>query len=92
MSHSTLRAKRATFTFCVDKSSSKMPKMAKNWRFFLKSEACSQTVLPDRSLLIGQKLVKKVIENYSKRHFEFFNLGIFNNFCRIKIDMSGNTV
>ena len=26
-SHSTLRAKQATFTFCVDKSSLKMPKM-----------------------------------------------------------------
>ena len=28
------------------------------WHFFWKSEACGQTVLPDRSLLIGQKLVE----------------------------------
>ena len=26
--------------------------------FFFKPEACGQTVLPDRSLLIGQKLMK----------------------------------
>ena len=36
-SHSTLRAKRATFTFKVDKC---------------------QTVLPDRSVVLGQKLVE----------------------------------
>ena len=35
MSHSTLRARRATFTFWVDKSSLKMPKMA-NFGEFLK--------------------------------------------------------
>ena len=28
------------------------------WRFFWKPEACGQTVLPDKSILIGQKLVK----------------------------------
>ena len=35
-------------------------KKAKNdpfWRFFEKPEACSQPVLPDRSVLIEQKLV-----------------------------------
>ena len=57
-SHSTLRAKRATFTFWVAKSSLKMPKML-NLASFWKPEACSQPVLPDRSILIGQKLVKK---------------------------------
>ena len=39
-SHATLRAKRATFTFWVDKSSLKMPKIGDFW----KHEACSQTV------------------------------------------------
>ena len=29
-----------------------------NLASFLKSEACGQTVLPDRSILIGQKLVE----------------------------------
>ena len=57
MSHSTLREKRATFTFLVDKSSLKMPKMV-NFASFLKPEACGQIVLPDMSLLIRQKLVE----------------------------------
>ena len=56
-SHSTLRAKRATFTFWVDKRSSKMPKMS-NLASFWKPKACGQTVLPDRSILMGQKLVE----------------------------------
>ena len=34
-----------------------MPKMV-NFGEFLKLEACGQTVLPDRSLLIGTKLVE----------------------------------
>ena len=45
-SHSILRAKRATFTFLVDKSLSKMPKMV-DLASFWKTEACGQTVLPD---------------------------------------------
>ena len=36
-SHSTLRAKRATFSIWVDKSSSKMPKMVVNFNEFLKT-------------------------------------------------------
>ena len=39
----------------------KLIKNAKNgpfWRVFAKPEACGQTVLPDRSVLIGQKLVE----------------------------------
>ena len=35
-----------------------MPKNCPFWRVFWKSEACGQTVLPDRSVLIGQKLVE----------------------------------
>ena len=34
-----------------------MPKMV-NLASFWKSETCGQTVLPDRSILIGQKLVE----------------------------------
>ena len=34
-----------------------MPKMVASVEF-LKPEACSQTVLPDKSLLIGQKLLE----------------------------------
>ena len=53
----------ATFTFGVDKSSWKMPKMV-NFGDFWKPEACGQTVLSDRSPLIGQKLAKNAkIEN-----------------------------
>ena len=42
-------------------SGQKFIKKAKNgqfWRVFEKLEACGQTVLPDRSVLIGQKLVE----------------------------------
>ena len=35
---------------------------------FRKPEACGQTVLPDRSLLIGQKLVENA--KIKMRHFE----------------------
>ena len=35
-----------------------MPKNGQFWRFFWKSEAWGQTVLPDRAILIGQKLAK----------------------------------
>ena len=45
------------FTSRVDKSCLKMPKMV-DFGEFLKPEACSWTVLPDRSLLLGQKLVE----------------------------------
>ena len=57
-SHLKLRAKRATFTFWVDKSWLKCQKWSILTRFW-KPEACGQTVLPDRSVLIVQKLVEK---------------------------------
>ena len=50
----------------------KMPN-AKNvslWRVFEKPEACCQTVLPDRSVLIGQKLVENAKNIYLLVHFE----------------------
>ena len=56
-SHSTMRAKRATFTFWVDKSLLKMPKMV-HFGEFLKTWSFRSNVLPDMSVLIGQKLVK----------------------------------
>ena len=43
MSHSTLRAKRASFSFWMDKSSLKMPKIVQ-FGEFLKTEDCNQTV------------------------------------------------
>ena len=59
-SHSTLQAKRATFTFWVDKSWLKKPKNGQFWRVFRKPEAHGQTVLPDRQInLIGKKLLEK---------------------------------
>ena len=55
---------------------------------FRKPETCGQTVLPDRSHLIGQKLLEnakiehvaftqclKITKNVA---FEFFNFGIFH--------------
>ena len=48
---------------CDILSGQKLIKNAKNgafWRVFLKSEAYGQTMLPDRSLLIGHKLVENV--------------------------------
>ena len=39
-----------------------------------KLEACGQTVLPERSLLIGQKLLENAkIENTQMRHFLAFS-------------------
>ena len=35
-----------------------MPKMVHFGEFLKKTEACGQTVLPDRSILIGQKLME----------------------------------
>ena len=41
---------------------------------FWKSEACGQTVLPDRSLLIGQKLAENTkIDKFKMRHFGLFS-------------------
>ena len=52
-------ASEASYVYIL--SGQKFIKNAKNgqfWRVFKKPEACGQTVLPDRSVLIGQKLVK----------------------------------
>ena len=68
-SHSIWRAKRATLTFWVDKSLLKMPKMV-NFASFWKPETCSQTVLPERSILKGQNLMENGQNwNTLMRHF-----------------------
>ena len=59
-SHTTLRAKRATL---------KKTTNTKNWLVlanFGKHEACGQTVILEKSVLIGQKLAR----NIQKTHFE----------------------
>ena len=68
--HSILRAKRATSTFWVGKSCLKMPKIV-NFGEFWKPEASGQTGLPDRSILIWQKLVENAKE---------FKCDIFSDF------------
>ena len=69
-------------------------KNAKNgqiWKSFWKPEACGPTVLPDRSLLIGQKLVKiSKMPKIQMRHFEqFFNIVQFSQFIFWKVFCHG---
>ena len=64
------------FTFWMDKSLLKMTKMV-NFGYFWKPEACGQTVLPDRSVLIGQKLV----ENAKIQKFKCDILDDFQTLC-----------
>ena len=47
-----------------------MPKIV-NFGEFLKTETCGQKVLPDRSVLIGQKLLENAM--IKKWHFEEFS-------------------
>ena len=52
-------ASEASYIYILSRQ--KFIKKAKSgpfWRVFLKYEACGQTVLPDRSVLIGQKLLE----------------------------------
>ena len=42
----------------MDTSKLKMPEMIHFGEFFWKPEACGQPLLPDRSILIGQKLME----------------------------------
>ena len=60
-------ASEASYIYIL--SGQKFVKNAKNgpfWRVFWNPEACGQTVLPDRSLLIGQKLVENAKNEISK--------------------------
>ena len=62
-------ASEASYVYIL--SGQKLIKNAKNgpfWRVFRKSEACGQTVLPDRSVFIEQKLVKNA--KIQMLHFE----------------------
>ena len=64
-------ASEANYVYIL--SGQKLIKNAKNgpfWRVFKKPEACGQTVLPDRSVLIGQTLVENA--KIQMRHFEYF--------------------
>ena len=67
LSHSILRAKRAIFTFWVDKSWLKMPKMASFWT----PEGRGQKVLPYWSILIGQNFIK------SAKNGQFWKMRLF---------------
>ena len=54
-------ASEASYVYIL--SGQKLIDNAKNWSIlasFWKPKACGQTVLPDKSVLIGQELVKKV--------------------------------
>ena len=68
-SYSTLRAKRAPFTFWVDKSSLKSAKNGPILANFWKPKACGQTELPDRSK-IGGKCQNSKIQMW---HFDWFS-------------------
>ena len=65
-------ASEASYIYILGRQ--KFIKNAKNgpfWRVFLKPEACGQTVLPDRSVLLGQKLVENAkLPKTQMRHFE----------------------
>ena len=65
-------ASEASYIYILSRQ--KFTKKAKNGRIlasFWKSEVCCQTVLPDRSILIGQKSVENAkIEKFEMRHFE----------------------
>ena len=51
------------------------------WRVFENPKACGQTVLPDRTVLIGQKLVENAkVESLQK----MIILGIFNQLLSTK--------
>ena len=66
--------------FVWDKSSLKYAKNGPFWRVFRKHEACSQTELPDRSVLIGQNIDGKC-QNFGRLYnFTFFSLDI-SSFC-----------
>ena len=71
-------ASEASYVYIL--SGQKFIKNAKKgpfWRVFEKPEACGQTVLPDRLVLIGQKLV----EYAKKKKFKWDILSGFQTIC-----------
>ena len=80
-------ASEASYVYILDKSSLKMHKNGQFGEFW-QSEACGQTVLPDRSVLIGQKLVKNAkIQKFKCDIFSDFS-NIFLGFFSTKMKMS----
>ena len=71
------RSELPTFTFQVIKSALKMRKIV-NLASFKKRESSGQTVLPDRSILIGQKLLENA-------KIQCDILGDFKTLCRASI-------
>ena len=72
-------ASEASYVYIL--SGQKLIKNAKNGPFlasFWKPEACGKTVLPDRLVLIWQKLVENA--KIQMRHFEYFFLKYFLHF------------
>ena len=57
----------------------KNDKNCPSWRVFENPKACGQTVLPDRSLTMGQKLV----ENAKIQNFKCDTLSNFQTLCFI---------
>ena len=58
-------------SYVYNLSGQKLIKNPKKWYFlasFWQPEACGQTVLPDRSVLVRQKLVENA--KFQMRHFE----------------------
>ena len=55
---------------------------------FCNTEACCQTVLPDRSILIGKKNGKKCHKNKTNATFQV----ILEHCCPIEIYLSSNTI
>ena len=71
-------ASEASYVYIL--SGQKLIENAKNgqfWRVFRKPEVCGQTVLPDRSVLIGKKLV----ENAKIQKFKCDILSNFQTLC-----------
>ena len=64
-----------------------MPKLSILASFLKKTEACGQTVLPDRSGLIGQKLV----ENARIQKFKCDILSNFQTMCDVHFEGSSVT-
>ena len=84
-------ASEASYAYIL--SGQKLIKNAKNgpfWRSFEKPEACGQTVLPDRSIVIGQKLVENA-------KIQKFKCDILSNFqimgcCEYALKLKENMV
>ena len=79
LSHSTLREKRATFTFSVDKSSLKMPKMVHFGEFLI------------NFILRSNSVTRQINLNWTKIDVKCQNVVFFKKKFLIESDLSGNT-